>query len=139
MPYFRNMRFIFFADFGYIKLISQKAVVLGTLHVFTDFAKTGVPIVSGTTPDNQSGAKDCFDKHHFLGGGKLMAESSFKVDKPGVVTYKMNVVKVNGSARPECTNCGHRFNVDKADHPYRAMCNIARGRSEERRVGKECL
>ena len=43
-------------------------------------------------------------------------------------TCKMNVVNRGGSSRPECTNCGHRFDVDYADNPYREMCCIAKGK-----------
>lgn len=56
-----------------------------------------------------------------------MATSRPKDHKPRIVTYKMNVVKINGCAQPECTNCGHRFDTDRAAHPYRAMCQIAMG------------
>lgn len=41
---------------------------------------------------------------------------------------KMNVVNINGSATPECTNCGHRFETKYANNPYREMCNIALGK-----------
>lgn len=34
------------------------------------------------------------------------------------VTCKMNVVNRGGSSKPECTNCGKRFNTDYADNPY---------------------
>lgn len=49
-------------DFGYIQPISQKAVVLGTLHVCTDFAKESVPIVSGTTLIINPGKRIVFNK-----------------------------------------------------------------------------
>ena len=41
----------------------------------------------------------------------------------------MNVVKNRmGSASPECTNCGFRFETRDAGHPYREMCRIALGK-----------
>ncbi len=43
-------------------------------------------------------------------------------------TCKMNVVNRRGCSAPECTNCGHRFNTDHAENPYREMCHIARGK-----------
>lgn len=43
-------------------------------------------------------------------------------------TYKMNVVNINGTSCPECTNCGHRFETDYAENPYREMCRIAKGK-----------
>lgn len=43
-------------------------------------------------------------------------------------TCKMNVVNRWGSSAPECTHCGHRFNTDYADNPYREMCRIAKGK-----------
>ncbi len=43
-------------------------------------------------------------------------------------TCKMNVVDRNGRSAPECTSCGHRFNTDYAENPYREMCRIARGK-----------
>ena len=43
-------------------------------------------------------------------------------------TCKMNVVKRNYSAAPECTACGHRFETEYADNPYREMCRIALGK-----------
>lgn len=41
---------------------------------------------------------------------------------------KMNVVSVNGRSEPECTACGHRFDTDHAENPYREMCRIATGK-----------
>lgn len=41
---------------------------------------------------------------------------------------KMNVININGTSCPECTNCGYRFKTDYAQNPYREMCNIALGK-----------
>jgi len=43
-------------------------------------------------------------------------------------TYKTNVVSINGSATPICTNCNHSFDTDYAKNPYREMCKIAKGK-----------
>lgn len=51
-----------------------------------------------------------------------------KTDKSEQVkTCKMNVVSINGRSAPECTACGHRFNTESSENPYRAMCRIAMG------------
>lgn len=39
----------------------------------------------------------------------------------------MNVVKREYICKPECTNCGHRFDTDYAKNRYREMCRIAMG------------
>ena len=41
---------------------------------------------------------------------------------------KMNIVDRNGESSPECTQCGHRFETDYADNPYREMVDIANGK-----------
>ena len=41
---------------------------------------------------------------------------------------KMNVVDRKGVSKPECTNCGHRFNTDYAKNPFEEMCQIAKGK-----------
>lgn len=43
-------------------------------------------------------------------------------------TYYANIVNRGGSHKPECTNCGHRFETDYARNPYGEMCNIACGK-----------
>ena len=58
-----------------------------------------------------------------------MARTTQKKQSVTMLTSKMNVVKINGSSSPECTNCGYRFETDYAENPYKEMCKIAFGKN----------
>ena len=51
-----------------------------------------------------------------------------ELEESDIRSCKMNVVNINGSSYPVCTNCDYRFDTKYARNSYVEMCKIAKGK-----------